>query len=202
MYEPTRHELYAPVQHMGDRITIYHADTVARVAELTLPGRGISFIQAAPGKVFFKVEDAFGMHVIDAATRTVRPWAVDGQLVDPQRINIEPSGRVMIAQYERHLVAIDVPSARTIAQLPAIGLAGVAFDPGQRHVVVAMHEPPDHPRVRLSVYALGGGGFTFVSDLKNPAEDSGWLVSTADGFLQRSRDSLLVWQARPVQSLR
>jgi hypothetical protein len=200
VYEPTRHEINAPTRRIGDRMAIYNADTGAPAAELTLPGGGVTLLRAVPGKVFFTVAGAFGLHAVDAATRTVSPWPVDGTLVDPRRIEVEPSGRVMIASYERHLVAIDIPSARTVAQLPVAGLAGFAFDPDLRQIVVATHEPPDHPRVRLRVYALGVNGFTPLAELKNPVQDSGALVSTASGFLQLSRDSLLFWKARPPES--
>ncbi len=200
VYERTRHEIYATTRVVGDRLAIYNADTGAPVTELALPGGDVNLLQAAPGKVFFTASGAFGLHVIDATTRAVSPWLVDGTRVGPQRIEVEHAGRIMIAAYERHLVAIDIPSARTIAQLPAIGLQSFAFDPARRAVVVAIHDPPDHPRVHLRVYALGTDGFTLMSTLKNPAEDQGWLVSTVDGFLQRTRDSLLVWKARQAES--
>ncbi|MGE3345678.1 MAG: hypothetical protein AB7L71_19825 [Vicinamibacterales bacterium] len=200
VYERIRHEIYAPTRNLGDRIAVYNADTGAPVTELALPGGGVNLLQAAPGQVFFSLSGAFGLHVIDATTRTVSPWPVDGARVAPRRIEVEPSGRIMIAAYDRHLVAIDIPSARTIAQLPAVGLQSFAFDPARRAVVVAIQDPPDHPRVHLRVYALGTDAFTLMSTLKNPAEDTGWLVSTTDGFLQRTRDSLLVWKARPAES--
>lgn len=198
VYEPTRHELYASVRVMSNRTAIYNADTGALVTELTLPGVGVSLLHAVPGKVFVRITDEFGLYAIDAATRTVSPWLVDGQRVDPLRFFVEHSGRVMIAQYERHLVAIDVPSARTLARLPAIGLQTFAFDPDHRRVVVAIQDPPDHPRVHLRVYALGIDGFTFLSELENPTPDIGWLTSTADGFVQRTRQELVFWKAQAV----
>jgi hypothetical protein len=198
VYERTRNEIYGTPRRMDDRVVVYDADTGASTAELTMPDSAASVLQAAPGKVFLKMPTIYGLHVIDAATRTVSLWLVDGQRVDPKRVHIEHSGRVMIAQYERYLAAIDIASARTIAQLPAIGLWGLAFDPDHRRVVVAIQDPPDHPRVHLRVYALGADGFTFLSELDNPAEDTGSLFSTADGFLQRTRHELVFWKARSV----
>jgi hypothetical protein len=194
VYEPRRKAIYAPMRPLGRTITAYDPDTGERLAEITLPGSAVKLLKAVPGKVFFTVEEQFGLHVIDTATHAVAQWPVNGERVAPMAIEVDPEGRYMVARYERQLEVIDIASATVVARLFSVGLIDFAYDPGRRQVVVAMHEPPDHPRVYLRAYAIGANGFSEAVALTNPVQDAGGLISLRDGFLQRSRDSLLFWK--------
>jgi hypothetical protein len=197
VYEPVRKEIYTPTRALGDTMAVYEADTGTLTREITLPGSRVTRLEAVPGKVFFTVEGKFGLHVIDATTHAVRPWPVNGTMVEPGRLEVDPSGRHMITQYERHVVAIDIPSARVIGQLLIPGLDDFAFDPERRLVVLAVHDPPDHPKVRLRTYALNANGFSEVAELKNPEEASAGLTSMNGGFMQAGRHSLFIWSTAP-----
>ena len=65
--------------------------------------------------------------------------------------------------------------------------------------MVAAHEPPGHPRVRLRAYALTSRRFTEVAELKNPEEDYAGLTSMHGGFLFGGRHSLFLWRAAPTR---
>lgn len=193
-YEPRRKAVYGSMRR-GDTITAYDADTGQRVAQIRLPGSGVRLLKAVPGKVFFTVDEQFGLHVIDTATHTVAQWPVNGERVAPMAIEVDPDGRYMIARYERQLDVIDIASAAVRARLFSVGLIDFAYDPSRRQVIASTHEPPDHPRVYLRAYAIGANGFSEGIALKNPVQDAGGLFSLRDGFMQQSRDSLLFWKA-------
>jgi hypothetical protein len=201
VYEPTRKEIYTPTRFRGETMAIYDADTGERAAEVRLPGYRVTALEAVPGKVFFSVENKSGLYVIDAATHSVAPWPINGQLVTPAQLEADPAGQYLIGQYERHVVAIDIPSATVVARLTTAGPASFAFDPASRMLVVAAREHPDHPRVRLRTYSLTANGFTQVAELKNPSEDQAGLYSMHGGFLQRGHRSLFLWLAGQPLSL-
>jgi hypothetical protein len=199
VYEPTRKEIYTPTRFRGEAIAVYDAETGERAADIKLPGWRVTALEAAPGKVFVSVENKSGLYVIDAATHTVAPWPINGQLVTPALLEADPAGQYLFGQYDRHVVAIDIRSATVVGRLTTAGHASFAFDPESRLLVMASREIPDHPRVVLKTYSVSPNGFTHVADLKNPTEDEAGVYSMHGGFLQRGHRSLFVWLAAPAR---
>ena len=114
-YEPTRHEMYVATRESG--IIVYDTASGERGAIIDVPGWYVTLLEAVPGRVFVSVRDRSGLFVIDAATHTVAPWPVKGKLVTPAYFEADPNGEYLFATYDRHLVAIDIPSATIVARL-------------------------------------------------------------------------------------
>ncbi len=195
-YEPTRHEMYVGTRESG--VVIYDTASGERASVIDVPGWYVTMLEAVPGKVFVSVKDKSGLYVIDAATHTVTPWPVKGKLVTPAYFEADPSGQYLFATYDRHLVAIDIPSATIVARLMTADRPSIAFDAERRLLIVAAQDLPEHPRIRLRTYSVSDRGFTLVGELKNPSNGAG-LESFRGGFLQHGSSDLLLWSATPGQ---
>ncbi|HQX80757.1 MAG TPA: hypothetical protein PKW63_03315 [Vicinamibacterales bacterium] len=195
-YEPTRKQMYVATRESG--IVVYDTDNGERGPVIELPGWYATMLEAVPGKVFFSVADKSGLYVIDAATHTLAPWPVKGPLVTPAYLDADPSGQYLFATYDKHLVAIDIPTATVVARLTTATGARIAFDPERRLLVVSQIDQPGQPRIRLRAYSVSAAGFTEVAELRNPADGLGGLESFSGGFLQQGFRSLLFWTASPV----
>src|SRR5687768_14779637 len=167
-YEPTRKEMYIATRESG--IIVYNTEHGERGAVIELPGWFPTVLEAVPGKVFFSVANKSGLYVIDAATHTVAPWPVTGQLVTPAYLDADPTGQYLFATYDRYLVAIDIASAAVVGRIVTASGARIAFDPERRLLVVSQYEHPDHPRILLRTYSVSDNGLTLVAELKNPVD--------------------------------
>jgi DNA-binding beta-propeller fold protein YncE len=190
-YEPTRREMYIATRENG--IVVYNTDSGERGPVIELPGWYPTMLEAVPGKVFFSVANHSGLFVIDAATHAVTSWPVDGPLVTPAYLDADPTGQYLFATYDRHVVAIDVASAKVVGRRSTAGGARIAFDPDRRLLIVSEYDRPGHPLIRLRAFAVGADGLTEVAELKNPADGQVGLESFRGGFLQEGHRSLLLW---------
>ena len=194
-YEPTRREMYIATRESG--IVVYDTQNAERGPIIEQPGWYANALEAVPGKVFFSVENKSGLFMIDAATHTVAPWPVTGKLVTPAYLDADPSGQYLFATYDRHVVAIDIPSATVVARRTTASGARIAFDPERRLLVVSEYDRPGHPLIKLRAFSVDAKGLTEVAELKNPADGQVGLESFRGGFLQQGRRSLLLWSAAP-----
>jgi DNA-binding beta-propeller fold protein YncE len=194
-YEPTRKEMYIATHERG--IVAYDTVTGERGPTLQEPGWFANALEAVPGKVFFSVENKSGLYVIDAASHTIAPWPVTGKLVTPAYLDADPTGQYLFATYDRHVVAIDIPSATVVARRTTASGARIAFDPERRLLVVSEYDRPGHPLIRLRAFSVDAKGLTEVAELKNPADGQVGLESFRGGFLQEGYRSLLLWTAAP-----
>lgn len=195
-YEPTRHQMYVGTKASG--IIVYDTASGERGSIIDVPGWYVTMLEAVPGKVFVSVKDKSGLYVIDAATHTVAPWPVKGKLVTPAFFEADPAGKYLFAVYDRHVVAIDIPSATIVARLLTADRPSIAFDAERRLLIVAAADLPEHPRIRLRTYSVSDSGFTLVGELKNRSNFGG-LESFRGGFLQHGSSDLLLWTAAPNQ---
>jgi hypothetical protein len=191
-YEPTRREMYIGTRERG--IVVYDTTNGERGPVIEVPGWFPTALEAVPGKVFFSVANKSGLFVIDAATHAVAPWPVEGKFETPAYLDADPTGKYLFATYDRHLVAIDIASAKVVARMTTATGARIAFDPERRLLIMAEHYQ-GRPLIRLRTYSVDDSGFTEVSELKNPADGTIGLESFRGGFLQQGYRSLLLWSA-------
>lgn len=191
-YEPTRRQMYLATR--DGRVRVFDAETGERATDVTVPGEFANMLEAIPGKVFFSLNNKSGLYAIDAETKTVSEWPVEGPLVTPAYLDADPEGKYVFATYDRFVVVIDVASRKVIHRLATAVGGRIAYDATRRQLITAEFAEAGQPRVELRAYAVGPDGLTWVSDLDNPRDGQIGLESLrAGGFLQSGRLSLLVW---------
>lgn len=152
-----------------------------------------------PGKVFFTLNNKSGLFAIDAESKAVAAWPVEGPLVTPAYLDADPTGQFLFAAYDRYVVAIDIATRRVVGRVITATGARIAFDPERRLLITVEQDVTNYPRLSLTGYRVEDAGLTKVTRLDNPPDGQLGLESLrTGGFLQSGRLSLLVW--RPVAS--
>jgi hypothetical protein len=198
VYEPTRKELYAAPTFRGDVIAVYDTETGKRTHEIKLPGYQVGALESVAGKVFFTLANKAELFAIDAASRTVAPWMVNGRkIISPGRLQVDPLEDFLLIQHHRGVIAVDARTARVAGSITTpLDSSTFAFDPEKRILVVPTVEVPDHPRIRLHAYAFNVAGFRPIGELPNVGNEGSRVYSMYGGFIQEGHDSLLFWLAR------
>ncbi len=194
-YEPTRQEVFVGTR--SPAVLVFNAVTGERLPDVTVPGWYATGIEAIPGRVFMNVEGKSGVYQIDAATHNVTPWAIDGRVVTPARLEADPAGRTLFAAYDQYIVAIDVRTAKELGRIVTAPDSSMAFDPGTGWLVASWVEW-QHPLVHLSVFSVDASGFNEVGTLESRVSGGGKtpaLEPTNQGFIQLGSNSIIVWKA-------
>jgi hypothetical protein len=192
-YEPTRRQMYLATR--DGRVRVFDAETGERSSDVVVPGDYANMLEAVPGRVFFTLVDRSGLFTIDAATKAVAEWPVDGPLVTPAYLDADPTGKYLFATYDRYVVAIDIARATVVGRLATAVGGRIAFDPERRLLIAAQYDEAGYPRIRLAAYRVDDGGITEETRLDNPSAGQIGLESLrGGGFLQSGHLSLFVWQ--------
>jgi hypothetical protein len=191
-YEPTRRQMYLATR--DSRVLVFDAETGERSPDVVVPGEFANMLESVPGRVFFSLNNRSGLYAIDAESKQVAPWPVEGTLVTPAYLDADPSGRYLFATYDRYVVAIDIERATVVGRMVTAAGGRIAFDPDRRLLIATQYDEPGHPRIRLAAYRVDDQGFTEVARLDMPPDGEVGLESLrGGGFLQSGRLSLLVW---------
>ncbi len=191
VYEPTRREVY--VSTRTPRILVFDGASGERAPDVRVPGWYATGLEAMPGRVFMNIGDKNGIYQIDAATRAVTAWPIEGRVVTPAYFEADPSGRYLFATYDQYIVALDVATAKEVGRVTTTARATIAFDPGTGWLVASWAD--SRPRLRLKAFKVDGQGFTEVGAMDNPALGQWGIEPTSHGFIQQGGHSLLVWKA-------
>jgi DNA-binding beta-propeller fold protein YncE len=190
VYEPQRQELY--VSYGAPSVTAFNGRTAEPSGTIDIPGWYGILQEAIPGRVFLTLPDKPGLYVINANSHHVGPWPVEGDIVTPAAMEVDPQGRYIFLAYDRNVVAIDTATAKVVGRLTTVSTGSIAYDPGANLLIVmgVTQEPPVH----LKAYRVDDTGFTLVATLDNPKSASGTSIEpTNNGFIQRSNYSWLLW---------
>lgn len=190
VYEPERSEIY--VGYRSEQVLVFNARTGERSDSIRVPGWSGQLLEAIPGRVFLTVPNKNGLYMINASSHRVGPWPVDGKIVTPMRIEVDPTGRYIFGAYYQNIVAIDTVTAKVVGRLDSIGTASIAYDPGAQLLIVNAVTQPSP--ARITAYRVSDTGFTLAATMKSPEDDAITLEPTGRGFLQRSRFQWLIWK--------
>jgi hypothetical protein len=190
-YEPTEHELYASFERLPE-IAIFNARTGRLETRVKLPGWSAFQLVAVPGQVFMLLRDKDGIYTIDAATHTIAPWPVKGNISTPGRLEADPNGKYLFFTRESEVDAIDIASQTVIGKISLFGEPSVSFDAASGLLVVGwLHNSPQKFDV-LQVVRPTSDGLIPVASLSNEAGGTE-LVRSHYGFIQHGFHEFLVW---------
>jgi len=190
-YEPTKHELYASFKFLPE-VDIFNARTGRLETRVKLPGWSAFQLVAVPGKVFLLLPDKDGIYTIDAATHTVAPWPIKGNITTPGRLEADPNGKYLFFTRESEVDAIDIARETVIGKISLYGEPSVSFDMDSGLLVVGwLHNSPQKFDV-LQVVRPTGDGLVPVATLSNEAGGTE-LVRSHYGFIQHGFHEFLVW---------
>jgi hypothetical protein len=192
VYEPTHHEIYASFQFLP-YVMVFDARTGERRAVLNVPGWNASQLEAVPGKVFMLVGGKNGVFTIDANTRAVSPWEVDGKLITPGMLQADPSGRYLFMARPSEIDQIDIATHRIVGKAAMFGMPSISFDAANGKLVAAWPEET-FLKERLIVFQPGADGLKQVAQLTNTTGGI-HLIRTNHGFIQHGDHAFLVWKA-------
>ena len=189
-YEPTKHEVYTAFDRSSE-IQVFDAQTGRRQTAIKLPGWNATGLQAIPGTVFLFVGGKDGIYAIDAATHTIAPWRVNGSLVTPGNLEVDPSGHYLFLARSREIDSIDIAARTVTGRVPMFGTASIGFDPSSGLLVAAWPDLSEKGD-KLAVLRPGLDGLATVATLPNNAGGTE-IVRTNYGFIQRAYHEFLVW---------
>lgn len=189
VFEPERAEVY--IGYRSEHVLVFDGRTGERSDSIRVPGWYGQLLEAIPGRVFLTLPNKNGLYMINASSHRVGPWPVEGKIVTPMHVEVDPTGRYIFGAYYQNIVAIDTVTAKVVGRLDSIGTASIAYDPGAQLLIVNAVTQPSP--ARITAYRISDAGFTLAASMKSPEDEAITLEPTGRGFLQRSRFQWLVW---------